>query len=251
MTNWLSKEQYLKIFSLILAIAIWFMAIDQEDRAVNTRLQDFKAERTVVVTPQVRDLPDGLVLVSAIPQVRLTLRVSGASAILGKAGAENSVGAYISLLGLSSGLHIVDIQVESQDISITSVKAEPSQAVVELQRLAREERPLTPGFIGSSWDGINLKDVKVEPKTVVIEGPEEAVRSVTCGMILLNPHEEEDYKEETLSIHLVDDKGMEVRGVNVSPASARIIIPGRVREEEYKGLKETHIGENIEEEVYN
>ena len=135
MNHLFKSERYLKIFSLILALTIWFIAANEGDRTVSTRFQDLQVERILVVTPEVRNICEGFVVVNQVPQVKVTLRISSVLALSSENVIEDFFKAYITLEGLTEGVHNVDVRFELLKTGLNVVKVEPERIEVDLQRV--------------------------------------------------------------------------------------------------------------------
>lgn len=259
MKGWLESEHYLKIFSLLLALTIWFMAVNQGEQVVNTRLQEFQVETALLLTPEVREMGEGLVLASELPQVRVTVRISGPSAVAEGTAVGDSVKAYINVAGLTAGVHTIDVKCQVAQAGVKVVKVEPPRVVVNLQRLVLQKVPLSVGFInpplpargedpsgdkaGLYWEGRGVGDVELEPAVVTIEGPRDLINRVKDAMVLIKSSSGEG---ETLPVLLLDEKGETVKGVKVVPQGVRVILPATSKGEakNEKGLTYIDPGKN-------
>jgi YbbR domain-containing protein len=228
MDHLFKSERYLKIFSFILALTIWFIAVNQGDGIVSTRFQDLQVERILFITPEARDIGQGIVMVNQIPQVKVTLRISSVLALSSGSVLEDFLKAYITLEGLTEGVHTLDVRFELLKAGLNVIKVEPERVEVDLQRIITAEVPVVPGFIGK---GVNPQDVVLEPETVIIEGPERIVGNVKGAMVLIK-----DINEKAPPLLLVDDDGKEIRGVKIVSEDVRVILPAVAGENSFNHI---------------
>ncbi len=228
MNHLFKSERYLKIFSFILAFTIWFIAVNQGDGIVSTRFQDLQVERILVITPEARDIGQGIVMVNQLPQVKITLRISSVLALSSGNVLEDFLKAYVTLEGLTEGVHTLDVRFELLKAGLNVIRVEPKRVEVDLQRIITAEVPVVPGFIGK---GVNPQDVVLEPDTIVIEGPERIISNVKGAMVLIK-----DINENPLPLLLIDDDGKEISGVKIISEDVRVILPAVAGENGFNNI---------------
>jgi YbbR domain-containing protein len=157
----------LKLLSLVIAVMLW-MAIAREPMA----------EVAVTVPIEFHNGPDNLEISSeVIPQIQV--RVRGANGLVHSLG-PNEVHAVIDLGAASPGEHTYDLAPKSirvpRDIEVVQVI--PSQFRLSLDKRSTKKVEVRPRVIGATAPGFRMEDVKVEPNTVSITGPEKRVEAI-------------------------------------------------------------------------
>jgi YbbR domain-containing protein len=157
----------LKLLSLAIAVMLW-MAIVREP----------VAEVAITVPIEFHNGPDDLEINSeVIPQVQV--RVRGANSLLRDLGTDD-VHAIIDLNFASSGEHTYDLNPKAISVprDIHVVQVIPSQFRLSLDRRATKMVEVRPRVIGATAPGFRMEDVKVEPSSISIVGPEKRVQAI-------------------------------------------------------------------------
>jgi len=154
----------LKILSLVIAVFLW-MAISREPRA----------EVTMTVPIEFHNSPEQLEINSEnIQQVQV--RASGPAGAVHSLSAAD-VHAFVSLEAATPGEHTYDLHVRvPRDVEVVQVI--PSQFRVSFDNRATKQVDVRPRVIGATAPGFRMVDVKVEPTSVKITGPEKRVNSI-------------------------------------------------------------------------
>ncbi len=154
----------LKILSLIIAIFLW-MAISREPRA----------EVTLAVPIEFHNSPENLEINSEnIQQVQV--RAAGPAGAV-HAVSTADVHAFVNLDAASPGEHTYDLHVRvPRDVEVVQVI--PSQFRVSFDKRATRRVDVRPRVIGATAPGFRMVEVKVDPNSVMITGPEKRVNSI-------------------------------------------------------------------------
>lgn len=164
----LRRNLYLKVFSLLLAIACWFVVRSEEDR-----LKDFAVPVDYVNLPQTLDLSgpvtDSVAVRLRAPEAvlsittadRLSLRLDLSHPTLG----EQSIPLTPEMIRAPAGAEVVRIS--------------PELIPVRIERRAKREVPVVAEFGGSPPEGYARSQYVIEPPVVTIEGPASEVERVT------------------------------------------------------------------------
>jgi YbbR domain-containing protein len=154
----------LKLLSLVIAVFLW-TAISREPHA----------EVTLTVPIEFHNAPDNLEINSEnIQQVQV--RAAGA------AGAVHSIStadvhAFVNLDATIPGEHTYDLHVRvPRDVEVVQVI--PSQFRISFDNRASRRVDVRPRVIGATAPGFRLEEVKVEPTSVMISGPEKRVNAI-------------------------------------------------------------------------
>ena len=154
----------LKVLSLVIAIFLW-MAISREPRA----------EVTLAVPIEFHNSPENLEINSEnIQQVQV--RASGPAGAVHAVSAAD-VHAFVNLDAATPGEHTYDLHVRvPRDVEVVQVI--PSQFRVSFDNRATKRVDVRPRVIGATAPGFRMVDVKIDPNSVMITGPEKRVNSI-------------------------------------------------------------------------
>jgi YbbR-like protein len=164
----------LKVLSLGLALFIWILTTSEIQKV-----------KDLTVPLQYTGLPHGMVLGGDAPD-RVSLRIQAPEPILQRI-TEDQVDAHLDLSDLPGGDQVVTLTPDRFHVSGAEIiRVEPRILPVRLVRQAERELSVVPRLEGKPPEGYEVVDYRVDPPTVVVVGPEDAVREVrraTTGSI--------------------------------------------------------------------
>lgn len=187
----LRRNLYLKIFSLLLATACWFVVRSEEDR-----IKDFEVPLEYVNLPPTLDISGRVIdtvsvrlrapepILSMTTADRLSARIDLSRAPVG----EQSIPLTPEMIRIPSGAGVVRIS--------------PEIVTLRVERRAKREVPVVAEFTGRPPRGYERGGLAILPPTVTIEGPASEVARVTratTGTILLEG-QTADYEVEVVPI---------------------------------------------------
>ncbi len=211
----LRQNLYLKIFSLLLAVACWFVVRSEEDR-----VKDFAVPIDYVNLPSSLDMSGAVVDTVAV-------RLRGPEPIL-RMTTDDRLSARIDLSHVPMGEQTIPVTPEMIRApgGVEVVRISPDLIPIRLERRAKREVPVVAEFAGRPARGYEKKGHQVEPAVVTIEGPAGEVARVsraTTGTILLEG-ESADYEVEATPVPEAPP-GSRVRVVNpAGPVRVKIAI---------------------------
>jgi YbbR domain-containing protein len=196
----------LKILSLVISVLLW-MAISREPRA----------EVTLAVPIEFHNSPDNLEINSEnIQQVQV--RAAGPAGAVHSVSAAD-VHAFVSLDAATPGEHTYDLHVRvPRDVEVVQII--PSQFRVSFDNRATKQVDVRPRVIGATAPGFRMIDVKVDPSTVKITGPEKRVNSIDA--VITDPVDASGVMgHATFNTHIyVSDPLVRLSG----PSTARVTV---------------------------
>ena len=165
MLNWLTTNWGLKLISLILAIALWYYAVGEEDIEV-TRVVPLK----IIVKNQQMSILKTSARAAQVTFVapRALLSDLTREGIL----AVHEIGKEVKKAGdYSFRLEPREIEIQNPQIRIT--KIEPEIIQVALDELIAQKLPVKPNFSGEPAFGYKVEEAQIEmsPNAVMVEGP--------------------------------------------------------------------------------
>lgn len=221
------------VLSFVLAIAVWWIAINQENPLVVEDLD----ERVPV---SVLGLGENLVIVEDLSSeaVRLRLRAPRNS------WTDLTVSdfrATLDLTGLGPGEHDVAVQVKSLDPQVGIVDVQRPQLRVTLDTLAQKEAPVQVELMDGAAFGYDPQPAVYRPVTVTVSGPAQQVQQVTRARIEVYLRGAKSQVERMEAVTLVDAQDQPVTRVTAEPALVQVVVPV----EQWPGRKEVAVRVNL------
>lgn len=164
--SFITANPLLKIISFTLAVALWFFVVS-------------KGRSGIIMDVPVgfKNLPAGLELVETAKTVSLT--IEGQERIL-KNLKQDNISVAIDLKNAKKG--VTSFLIAENDIrlpqSLVVTKISPQKVKLTLEDKLKKSVPVKPVITGLPAEGFAIKKIKVEPKTVEIEGPVNSVANI-------------------------------------------------------------------------
>lgn len=210
--NLLRENLPLKIFSLLVAIATWFVM-----RGEVEHVKDY------VVPIDYVHLADNLEMSGDIPNT-VDVRLRAAEPVLKRAN-DYGMTALIDLSNSPPGEHQIRLSESLLDMpgGAQVVRISPALIPIRIEKKVTREVPVVAAFAGSPAEGYRQVGQQIEPATVTVSGPAsevEAVQRALTGTIVLEG--------------ATDDIEVKLRPVPDAPEGSRVRVvyprdPVRVR----------------------
>lgn len=163
----LAKNLGLKLFSLVLGLVI-FLAVRNEQEVT----------ATVSVRLQLRE-PEQLVNTSDVPP-EVMVRLAGTSGRLRSLDPDSLGPVILDLAAFEKGMSLMRIREEQlgipADLKVLAIS--PSAVSLKLETRERKKLQVRPTVQGSAGAGFAIDRISVEPKEVVVEGPQRELREL-------------------------------------------------------------------------
>ena len=170
----LRRHLALKFFSLLLAVIIWILTTGESQKI-----------KDLLVPLQYTRLPPGMEISGDAPD-RISLRIQAPEPILERITPDR-IDARVDLSRLQPGDQYLTLSPEQFKVAgATVVRVDPQVIPVRIVRQAEKDVPVVPRIEGKPPEGYEVVDYRVDPPSVVVVGPEDAVREVhraTTGSI--------------------------------------------------------------------
>ncbi|MGE5072893.1 MAG: YbbR-like domain-containing protein [Anaerolineae bacterium] len=218
MLNDIGRNLRTFLWSLLLALAVWLAAVTAADP---DQVHAFPTPIGVDIVGQ----DPGLIVDGTLPkQVELTLRAP--QSVWDRLTARpDSVRAVLDLSGLSAGEHNVPLQIQVVERPVRIVSASPASVTVTLEPLINRTVALQSTVSGQPAIGYQAGELAVEPKQVVIAGPQSLVQRVMRVRVEANiTGVREDY-DQSVAIQALDKNNAPVTGLTIQPANAHMSVP--------------------------
>jgi YbbR domain-containing protein len=158
----------LRIFSLLLAVLLWFVIAGEET-----------VERGLRVPLELVQFPAGLELQAEAPAV-VDVRVRGSSTTLSQVAAGDIV-AFLDLHTARPGRRVFQLTPEQVRVpfDVQVVQVSPSTITMVFENSRTRTVPISASIDGVPAPGFVVGEVTVQPAMVEVTGPESAVKQVT------------------------------------------------------------------------
>ena len=218
MIRWITKNFRTFLWAFALAIAVWISAVTSAD-------PDETRTLPAAVPVQIIGQSPNLVLNSKIPkEVEITLRAPRSVWNLIDADPQ-IVSAILDLSGLSSGEHVLDLQIQVHTRPVQIVSVSPLTITFTMEPLVTQSFSVDLSLSGEAAIGYQVGDASLEPVKVVIAGAQSQVQKVTRTRVSVNLSGIRENFDQTLAVEGLDEKGQKVDGVTISPEKVRVLLP--------------------------
>ena len=212
----LRRNLALKFFSAVLALLVWILTTGE-----NQKIKD------LLVPLQYTHLPPGMDISGDAPD-KVSLRIQAPEPILQRI-TEDQVDGSLDLSQIQPGDQYLTLSPERFHVSgATVIRVEPRLLPLRIVRQAEKVVPVVPRIEGKPPAGYEVIDYGVVPATVVVIGPEDAVREIrraTTGSIPV----EGLMESREIRVHPVPDADESGR-VRVRDAGLKVTVRIGIRE---------------------
>lgn len=210
-----AQEATLVATVLVLALAIWFVITDVQNREIEQPL-GFSLPVSVI------NLPANLAVAGDALPVSLT--------VIGKRSSLDAVSpddfsATIDAQGRAAGQHSLPVRAESliEDVRVRAVQ--PETAVLTLQELVRREVPVRAETINPPPLGFSVGQPEVAPTRAVVTGIARDVEQVDAVVARLDLGGATVSLEGDVQLEARSSGGAAISGIEVQPRFARVAVP--------------------------
>ena len=206
------------LWSLLLALAVWLAAVTAADP---DEVRVYPSPVKIEVVGQ----DPGLIVDTALPkEVDLTLRAP--QTVWNRLTARpDSIRAVLDLSGLSAGVHTVNVQIQVAERPVRIVSANPSSVTVRMEPLITKTVPLQSTVTGQPAIGFQPGQLSVDPKQVVLAGPQSLVARVTRVQVTVSISGIREGLDQSVDIHALDQNNLRVTNVTIQPSVAHVTLP--------------------------
>ena len=206
------------LWSLLLALAVWLAAVTAADP---DQVRAYPNPVNVEVIGQ----DPGLVIDGSLPkQVELTLRAP--QSVWDQLSARpDGVRAVLDLSGLSAGVHTVNLQIQVSVRPVRIVSATPASVTVTMEPLVTRTLPLQTTVRGQPAIGYQPGEMTVDPKQVVLAGPQSVVARVTRVRVSINVTGIREGFDQSVPIEALDQNNAPITSLTIQPDAAHVTLP--------------------------
>lgn len=218
MFRWIAQNYRTFLWAFALAVAVWISAVTSAD-------PDEMRTLPSPIPIQIIGQASNLVMSTDIPkEVEVTLRAPSSVWDLIEADPQ-LVRAILDLSSMSSGEHVVELQIQIDARPIQIVSVAPRVVTFTLEPLTTKTLDVDLSISGEAAIGYQVGDATIEPGEVVIAGAQSQVEKVARVRISADLNGIRENFDQTLNVEILDANGEPVEGVTVSPAAIQVTLP--------------------------
>jgi YbbR domain-containing protein len=201
--------------AIALAVVVWVLAVTNTDPVE-------KRSYARPVPIELFGLNPALVITSEVPE-QITLTLSAPVSTWGsELTSSNAVRAIADLSGLSAGNHSVpvNLQIDAQPVKLESYSPDVIEIVIE--EIHSESFKIDLIQPSSPAIGYEAKSPTLDKETATVNGPASLVDQVIGIQAVLDISQAKENIDETLTLKAVDENGLMVSGVSISPEEVNV-----------------------------
>jgi YbbR domain-containing protein len=218
MLRWIVENYRTFLWALALAVAVWISSVTSDD-------PDQTRTLTAPVPVQIIGQSSNLVFSNTIPkEVEVTLRAPASVWTLIDDN-PGIVRAILDISGLSSGDHVIDLQIQVNARPVQIVSVSPQTFTFTLEPLISTAFEVDLRIFGEVAVGYQIGDVNLEPVSVVVSGAQSQVQKVSRTRVSIDLNRIRENFDQFLKVEVLDDRGLPVSGVTLSPETVHVVLP--------------------------
>jgi YbbR domain-containing protein len=218
MLSSLGKNLRSLFWAFLLSTAVWLAAVTASDP---DEMHTYPNPVKVEVVGQAPNL----IISGNLPQeVQLTLRAP--RSIWDQLRARpDSIRAVIDLSGLGAGEHRISPQIQIDARPVRIVTVSPSSVTLTMEPLITSNLPLQSTLSGKAAIGYQPGELILDPKQIVLAGPQSIVSRVTQVRVVVNIEGIRESLDQTIPIEALDQNNRPVTNLTIQPQSAHVTLP--------------------------
>ena len=204
------------IFSLLVAVAVWILAVTSSDPSETRTYPN-------AVPIEVISQSTNLVITSDLPEsVSINLRAPASIWQTLNAG-KASVRAFIDLSSVGEGEFSTPIQVQVGIRPVEVISYSPQEVDLVLEKLANKKFDIVVANRGALPVGYQTENPRLSATTAVVSGAQSLVDQVVEVRAVLDLSQVRSDIDQTITLQAVDSNGTPVREVTVIPESINLL----------------------------
>lgn len=218
MWRWMLINLRTFLLALILAISVWVMAVTSSNPDETNPLPtpvpiEYIGQNVQLIT--VSELPKSTLVVLRAPRSVWERLLSNPQAVR----------AIVDMSHLEAGTHTVKInlQVDARPVKVISLA--PDSVTLTLEPAISRTLPINVEISGEVALGYQAGQLTLTTQQATISGPESLVRRVATVKAILDINNARADIETTLPLVALDENGLRVHGISLTPAEVTVTIP--------------------------
>ena len=196
------------LLSLILALTVWFIAVNEDDPRVERPFEE-------PIEIQFDGVPDGYQITNpSATEASVTLLTTQS---IWEELSTQDIRLVANMTGLDQKTYIVPIQavVARQLVKVTEIN--PDTVIVTLEIKETKDLPIHVVTLGSPALSYTATEPLAEPQNATVSGPASLVERVVELRAPINLTNRQESLDQLIPITALDEDGVEIEGVQLSP----------------------------------
>lgn len=218
MFRWVVNNYRTFLWAFALAVAVWISSVTSADP---NQMRALEAPVPIEIIGQ----PANLVFSESIPkEVEVSLRAPASVWKIIEAD-PRVVRAILDISSLSSGEHILDLQIQVDARPVQIVSVTPKTISFILEPLITKPMDLDVRISGEVAIGYQVGEISLEPVSVIVSGAQSRVQEVRRARVSVDLNRIRENYDQFIKVEALDERGQPVSGVTVSPESVHVVLP--------------------------
>jgi YbbR domain-containing protein len=206
------------LWALVLGLSVWIAAVTAAD-------PDEVRALPIPVGLEIVGQDPSLVITGDLPEeVRLTVRAPQ-SVWNELTASPESVRAILDLSGVGAGEHRLSPQIQIAARPARIMTVSPSSILLKLEPLVSRPFSLQTSLAGQPAVGYQAGDLTLEPRVVLVSGPESKVASVSRVRVAVSISGIRESIDQDLPVTSLDQNNGPVDGITLDPAVVHVSVP--------------------------
>lgn len=206
------------LWAFALAVAVWIAAVTAADP---DELRTYPTPVRIEIVGQ----DPGLVIDGNVPsQVQISLRAP--QSVWNELSAQpGSVRAVLDLSGVQAGQHVASVQVQVDARPVRIVTVSPSSVALTLEPLMSRTLALQPSVTGQPAVGYQVGDLTVDPKQVILAGPQSIVQQVAKVQVVIDVSGVREGIDQSIPVQALDASDTPIGDLSIQPTAVHVTLP--------------------------
>ena len=216
MLRWLAENVTTLILAFVLALFVWFVAIQETNPVVE---QAFRESIPIAMLNQ----PPGSLLTNT-PDTTVDVVIKGPQQEV-DALVVDDFHAAVDLADILYGGVEVPVVVTVNNSLVSIVEQDTKSIYVNLDEYRRVSLPIEPLLTGAAALGYIVGEPELEPSEVILEGAAIRVDQVVRAEVRLSIDGSQETVQETVAVRLRDANGRLLTGLDPQPSDISVTVP--------------------------
>lgn len=215
MLIWFKENFGTLLLSMILALTVWFIAVNQDDPRIERTFEE-------PIEIQFEGIPDGYQITNpSSNQANLTLLTTQS---IWEELSPADIRLVANMSGLDQATYIIPLKavIARQLVKVTEIN--PESVIVTLEIKETKVLPIQVVTLGSPALSYTAEEPLAEPQNATIIGPASLVARVNELRAPINLSNRQESLDQLVSVSALDEEGLEVEGVQISPEVVRVEV---------------------------
>ncbi len=206
-TDW-----FMRVASLIAAIAIWFYVVYQENPMYTRWITNIPLDHQNISG----DFENGKLIINSISAEDIDVKINGRRRLVAGVNS-SSAQAYVDMSGVTdAGEYNLPVKVDFTIDGADVVQIKPNYCTVSVDRVVTEEREIAVKTAGAVKEGYIMDDITINPAVIKLTGPQKLINSVADCEISVNLADASSDIKGLYKIKLHDERGQEIEDSSIT-----------------------------------